>query len=439
MRGKMNRRRFMKTSAMASVGFFALADVTEPWAAQQSPMNRLNVAIIGAGGQGGGNLGNIAGLGENIVALCDVDENRASASFNKYPKAAKYQDYRVMLDKQKDIEAVVVSTPDHHHVFASIAAMKLGKHVYCEKPLTHGVWEARQMREIAAKQKVATQMGNSGTASSRLREAVEVVRSGAIGEIREVHVWTNRPIWPQGIKEAPPGEAVPKTLNWEAWLGPAPERPYNRAYLPFNWRGWWDFGTGAIGDMACHTMNMPNMALELGAPATIVAQSDQPVNNQTAPLGVIVTYEFPARGKHPPVRLKWYERHQPPAELLQGQKPNQSGSLLIGSKGTLYSPGDTGGNYILLPLKNFEGYKPPQPTLPRSPGHHAEWIRACKGGPPAMSNFDYAGPLTETVLLANVAIRAGRQINWDPVNLRARDLPAADQYIHRAYRKGWTL
>jgi predicted dehydrogenase len=450
MNGKMNRRGFIKAGAAAGIGYFAVADVTESRAVRQNdPLNRLNIAIIGAGGQGGGNLGSLAKLNENIVALCDVDARQASGSFKKYPTVATYQDYRVMLDKQKDIQAVVVSTPDHHHVFASMAAMKMGKHVYCEKPLTHSVWEARQMRELAAKQKVATQMGNSGTAGAGFREGVEVVRSGAIGEVREVHCWTNRPIWPQEMDQPAPPQVVPKTMAWDLWLGPAPARPYNAAYAPFNWRGWWDFGTGAIGDMACHTMNQAYMALELGAPSSIVAETDRPVNNQSPPsrqpadgmpgAGLVVTYVFPARGKRPAVTMKWYEVRRPPLELLQGQKFVESGCLMVGSKGTFYSPSDYGGSYRLLPVKNFEGYKPPQPTLPRSPGHHAEWIRACKGGTPAMANFDYAGPLTEMALLGNVAIRAGKRIDWDAANLRARGLAAADQYIRREYRKGWTF
>ena len=445
MSGKMSRRRFMKASAAAAgVGYFAVADITESRAVwQNAPMNRLNIAIIGAGGQGGSNLNNVAG--ENIVALCDVDDTRASAAFKKYPTVAKYKDYRVMLDKQKDIDAVVVSTPDHHHAFATIIAMKMGKHVYCEKPLTHSIWEARQVRDVAAKHKVATQMGNHGTAANGFREAVEVIRSGVVGDIREVHAWTNRPgsgnrWWDQGMTKPAPRQEVPATLDWNQWLGPAPERDYRAAYVPFKWRGWWDFGTGAIGDMACHTMNLAYMALELGAPSSVTADTDQPVNNQSPPRGLMVSYEFPARGKRPPVRLKWYEVRQPPMELFQGQKPVDSGSLFVGSKGTLYSPSDYGSSYRLLPTKNFEGYKPPQPTLARSPGHHAEWIRACKGGAPAMSNFvDYAAGLTETALLGNLAVRVGKRIDWDSANLRARDLAAADPFIHRAYRKGWTF
>lgn len=439
MKNSMNRRRFLKTSAAAAgIGYFAICDVTESRAARQNdPMNRVNVAFIGTGGQGGSSVGGCAK--ENIVAFCDVDDNRARGIYDKHPNVAKYKDFRIMLEKQRDIEAVCVATPDHTHAIASITAMKLGKHCYCEKPLTHSVYEARQMRLIAAKHKVATQMGNQGTSNSTLRTAVEEIQAGAIGDVAEVHVWTNRPIWPQNIdrpKQTPP---VPKTLDWDLWLGPAPERPYHNAYVPFAWRGWWDFGTGALGDMACHTMNLPYMALRLGAPSAVSADVQGRVNPETGPMGCTVTYEFPARGKLPPVRLMWYERRLPPNNLMLGQKPSGSGLLMIGTRGTLHSSSDYGGSYSLLPEKNFQGHKPPAPTLPRSPGHHAEWLRACKGGTPAMSNFDYAGPFTEMVLLGNVAIRAGKRIVWNSEKLQAVDLPAADQYIRREYRKGWTL
>ncbi len=440
MGARKTRRQFLRTSAAVGVGFWAAGGVQ---AAQNrpGPNDRLNIGIIGAGGQGGGNLRNVAKT-ENIVALCDIDERHAGKSFESHPKAARYHDYRVMLEKQKDIDAVVVSTADHMHAFASIMAMRLGKHVYCEKPLTHSVWEARQMREVAAKHKVATQMGNGGTASSGLREGVEVLQSGAIGDIREVHIWTNRPgkFWRQGHTSFPKGQEVPKHIHWDLWLGGAPERPYHSDLHPFRWRGWWDFGTGALGDMGCHTMNLAFWALRLGEPAAISAETDQPVNNVSPPNGCKVTYEFGARGNLPPCRVYWYEVRQPPAELLQGEKPRSSGSLFIGSKGTLYSPSDNGASYTLLPRAAYESYKPPQPTIPRSPGHHAEWIRACKGGPPAKSNFvDHAGPLTEFVLLGNVAMRVGKRIVWDAARLRCPDCPAADQFIRREYRKGWTL
>jgi predicted dehydrogenase len=453
---KRTRRQFLQASAAAGAGFWVAGGLEVQ--AKQGPNDRLNIAFIGAGGQGGSNLSRIAPRGrrqralatENVVALCDVDDRRAAGAFAAHPKAARYTDFRVMLEKQKDIDAVVVSTPDHVHAAAAMMAMRMGKHCYTEKPLTHSVYEARQMREMAAKMKVATQMGNHGTAANGLRQSVEIIRAGAIGDIREVHVWTNRPIWPQNIPRPKDAEPVPKGVSWDLWLGPAPPRPYhqgtgktNGTYLPFNWRGWWDFGTGALGDMACHTMNMPYLALRLGAPISVEANLDVKGSTnirETAPMGVTVTYEFPARNGLPAVRLFWYERRRPPMELFQGQKVSASGSLLIGSKGTLYSSDDNGSSRALLPLADFKGYQPPKPTLPRSPGHHAEWIRACKGGPPAMSNFvDHAGPLTEMVLLGNVAMRLGKRIVWDAEQLRCVDCAAADQYLRREYRKGWSL
>jgi predicted dehydrogenase len=456
MTRKVNRRRFLQAGGVsaAAAGFWLTGGVTESHAAQPGANERLNIAIIGCGGQGGGNAGQAAIRGENIVALCDVDSNRARTVFDRYPNVPKFTDFRVMLEKQRDIQAVVVSTPDHMHFHASATAIRAGKHVYCEKPLTHSVWEARQLRELAAKHRVATQMGNQGTSNSELRTAVEIIRSGAIGEVREVHVWTNRPIWPQGMNRPKERQDVPKHLQWDLWLGCAPERPYHSAYLPFAWRGWWDFGTGALGDMACHTMNLAYMALRLGAPTTISAEVVGGVNAESAPSrGVTVTYDFPARGDMPAVRMFWYESpyqpnvprkervfRRPPAEVLAGiQNVGESACIFVGTNGRkLYSGSDYGGSYTLLPAADFRDFRPPQPTLPRSPGHHAEWIRACKGGAAAMSNFtDYAGPLTETVLLGNVAMRVGERITWDAAKLQAVGTPAAAQYIRRQYRKGW--
>jgi len=459
--GRRNRRDFLKASTLAGGGI--LVAETGFWPGSSSaaqtaqpkrpgPNDRLNIAIIGAGGQGGGNLGNVART-ENIVALCDVDVNRCWGALQARPNIPFYLDFRAMLDRQRNIDAVVVSTSDHQHAVASAAAIKLGKHVYCEKPLTHDVWEARQLKELATKHRVKTQMGNQGTSNNNLRTAVEIVRSGAIGPVREVHVWTNRPIWPQNIARRPAREDVRGGLHWDLWLGTAPNRPYNRAYCPFAWRGWWDFGTGAIGDMACHTMNLAFMALNLGvsghaaACTSIVADVAQAVNNETAPEGCTVTYEFPERpnlppgeGRLPACRLLWYERRRPGMALFQGQQPSESGCLIVGAKGTLYSPSDYSGEYRLLPVENFRDYRPPAPTLPRVEGqnHHANWIRACKGGPDAVSNFDYSGPLTEMALLGNVAIRAGQRVTWNAAELRATP-DVAQRFIRREYRKGWTL
>ncbi len=345
----------------------------------------------------------------------------------------------MLLEKEKTLDAVIVATPDNTHAHASVMAMRLGKHCYCEKPLTHDIWEARLMKDTATKFRVKTQMGNQGTSTNGLRTAAEIVQSGALGDVREIHVWTNRPIWPQGQTRPQGTPAVPATLSWDLWIGPAPMRPYNPAYAPFNWRGWWDFGTGAIGDMACHTMNLPFMALRLGAPTTVSAVPAQAVNNESPPVGCTITYEFPARGTLPAVRMVWYERGLPPMNLFQGQKPSGSGSLMVGSKGTMYSASDYGDRYVLLPLNNFKGYRPPQPKMPRVDGQHIqEWFRACKGGPEAMSNFPgYASLLTEMALLGNVALRAGQRITWDSANLRCVGNDAANRYVRREYRKGW--
>jgi predicted dehydrogenase len=440
----MSRRQFVQTGAIsaAAAGYWLTGGVTASDAGQQRSANeRLNIAMIAAGGRAEGNHAGIRG--ENIVALCDVDENRARNVFNQHPNVPKYKDWRVMLDKQRDIDAVVVSTADHSHAPASIRAMSMGKHVYCEKPLTHSVWEARKMAEVAAKHKVATQMGNQGTAANGTRTGAEILRSGGIGNVTEVHVWTDRPgnYWRQGHRERPKQTPpVPKNLDWDVWLGPAPQRPYNPAYHPFAWRGWWDFGTGALGDMGCHLMNLAFMGLRLTAPTAVSAETDQPVNNESPPNGLKVTYEFPANGSRPALRMFWYEVRRPPRELLEGEQMRGGGSLFVGTKGKLYSNDDYGQNHILLPRETFRDYRPPQPSIPRSPGHHAEWIRACKGGPPAMSNFvDYSGPLTEIVLLGNVAVRAGRRIVWDSAKLQAVDAPNAAQYIRRQYRKGWEI
>jgi predicted dehydrogenase len=452
MTRKTNRRDFLKQSTLAGVGFWAAGGVA--LAKSKAANEKLNVAIIGAGGQGGGNLKAIAGLGENIVALCDVDEQRAKEAFEKFTKAEKFNDFRKMLEKRKDIDAVVVSTPDHQHAVAGVMAMKMGRHLYCEKPLTHDVYEARVMRETAKKYNVATQMGNMGTASSGFREGVEIIQSGALGPIEEVHVWSNRPIWPQGVdrpKDTPP---VPKTLSWDLWLGTAPDRPYavyppnekgerKPAYHPFAWRGWWDFGTGALGDMACHTVNLPFMGLKLAYPTSIEAETSG-TNGDSYPKWSTIHFQFPARGELPAVKLTWYDGGKKPAadildKYLKGRKIDGSGCLLIGEKGALYSRSDYGEDHLLLPQEEFAGHKPPTPTLPRSPGHHKEWILACKGGKPAMANFDYAALLTEAILLGNLAMRVGKKVEWDGENMKSTNCPEAEQFVRRQYRGGWSL
>jgi len=462
----LNRRKFLQATAASAgaAGFYLTGGVTET-RAQNSPNELLNVAVIGCGGQGAGNLTNVVGTPaaprENLVAMCDVDDATASGHFDRFPNVPKFKDFRVMLDRVRNIDAVIVSTPDHTHALASITAMRMGKHCYTEKPLTHDIWETRQMREVAAANHVATQMGNMGTASNRFREGVEAIRSGFLGPISEVHCWTNRPIWPQPGRRPKVSQPVPATLDWKLWQGPVAERPYHREYLPFNWRGWWDYGTGALGDMGCHTMNLPFRALRLGAPTSVEANVEGTVNNESPPMGCTVTYDFPATDERAGLKFYWYERRYPPESLTSLVPPppantprrntpnqiNQSGCFIVGARGVLYSGHDYGGVWQFLPDTFAAEFRAPAPTMPRAPSqqggpspHHLEWIRACKGGPAAMSNFvDYAANLTETVLLGNVAIRVGRKFTWDSVNLRATDCPSAAQYIRREYRNGWSL
>jgi len=462
-----NRREFLQTSsaAMAGVGYWVAA--RPAFAASKSPNEKLNVAVIGAGGKGHSDCRNVAKT-ENIVALCDVDDKRASGIYTMFPKVKKYKDYREMLEKEeKNIDAVTVSTPDHTHAPASIMAMKMGKHCYCQKPLTHAVYEARMMKKVASEAGVATQMGNQGTGHDGLREAVEVIQSGGIGKVREAHVWTNRPVWPQateailkhrGVHAALHGAngsagtpSAPPSMAWDLWLGTAPFRPYDPIYAPFAWRGWWDFGTGALGDMACHTANMAFMALKLGSPTSFQAISAE-TNSETYQAWSTITYEFPARGDLPPVKYVWYDgtkrgkRNLPSKDVVGDLKISSSGSLLIGDKGMLYSPNDYGSSYKLLPKEKFADYEKPAPTLPRihsnldEGNHHREWIAACKGGPKAMSNFDYAAALTETVLLGNLAVRAGGlKVEWDGPNMKAKNWDEGAKLVKPEYRKGWTL
>lgn len=437
---RVTRRRFLQTSAAVGVGFWVGGA-----AAQESASDKLNIALIGVGGQGRSQYG--AFKGQNLVALCDVDLARAEYAIKETPKAAVFQDYRRMFDQLgKSIDAVAVSTPDHSHAPASLMAMKLGKHVYCEKPLTHSIYEARQMRETAAKMKVITSMGNQGTAQPGLRTAVEVIQSGAIGDVTEAHVWTNRPgnYWKQGYDRPKDRPVCPASVDWDLWLGPAPARPYHSLYHPFAWRGWCDFGTGALGDMACHTANMPFMALKLEHPVKVSAVSSG-CNGESYPLWSTITFEFPKRGDLPPVKLIWYDgmkdgkRNLPPESVTEGKQLADSGSFLIGSKGKLFSPDDYGATFRLFPEKDFADYAPPKPTLPRSPGHHKEWLDGIRSKKPPMANFDYAGRLTEFVLVGNLAVRLAKPIEWDGYAMKAANAPEAEPLVRRTYREGWSL
>lgn len=441
MEQRITRRTFLKATTAAGIGVWVSG--MPAFAASKSPNEKLNIGVIGCGGRGGADLNGVTS--ENIVALCDVDSNILNGAASRFPSAVKYTDFRKMLEEQKNLDAVVIGTPDHTHAPATAMAIKLGKHVYCEKPLTHTVYEARVIRDLTKKYKVATQMGNQGHSGGNLRRAVEIIQSGAIGPVHEVHIWSDRPIWPQGLDRPAETLAVPANLDWDLWLGPAPERPFNPAYVPFKWRGWWDFGCGALGDMGCHTFDMPFWALKLDAPNSVDVVRTSGVNKETAPKSSVLRYEFPARGKgYPAVTIYWYDGGEKPAldmfELAPGEQLSSAGSLMVGEKGRLYAPGSYAENYRLLPSKDFEGYAGPKETLPRSQaGHHQEWISACKGGPAALSNFDYATRLTETILLGNVVMQVGHKIEWDAHKMRAKHCPEADQYLRTEYRKGWTL
>lgn len=440
--GTVSRRSFVFGSLATAAGLAAGAEKIGR-KRPVSPNEKLNIAGIGIGGRGRSNLRELGS--ENIVALCDVDDEYAAETFAKYPKAKKYKDYRVMLEKQKDIDAVMVATPDHTHAIISMTAIKLGKHVYCEKPLTHTLFEARKLTEAAREMNVATQMGIQGHSHEGVRQIIEWINAGAIGPVREVHIWTDRPKgwWPQGVDRPTGTPPVPATLDWDLWLGPAPERPYNPAYLPFKWRGWWDFGCGAFGDMGCHLMDAPYWALDLGYPATVEASSTA-VNDETAPLASMVHYTFPARGNKPPVKLTWYDGGllpPRPEELPDGHPMgNQNGGVIfVGDKGKILASDENARNPRLLPVSLAKSFPAPPKTIPRSPGHHKEWIEACKDGEPAKANFDYSGPLTENVLLGNVAIRVGKKMYWDGRNMKCSNAPEANDYVQCAYREGWTL
>lgn len=435
MSKRITRRGFLQGAAVSGLGFMFLRDSSTAFG--YSANEKLNIAVIGCGGMGKGDM-NAVGK-ENIVAVCDVRSDITADALQDYPNAKAFADFRVMLDKMgNQIDAVTVSTPDHTHAPAAAMAIRMGKGVYCQKPLTYSIHEARVLRELARKHKVATQMGNQGTSSNGFREAVEVIRAGVIGDVHEVHVWTDRPIWPQGVNRPTKTDPIPDNLQWDLWLGPAPYRPYAEGYQPFKWRGWVDFGTGALGDMGCHTMNIAVMALELYDPMSVEAEVHE-MTSESYPTKSIVTWLFPERNGLRTCRMKWYDGGLKPAShLLYGENPGGCGLLIVGNKGRLLSNSHNG-EYELLPKEKFAGFTPPAQTLPRSPGHHQEWIRACKGGEAGLSNFEYSCGLTETVLLGNLAVLTGEPIYWDSENMRATNCPKADKFVRREYRKGWSL
>ena len=446
---RMTRRGFLKSAAAASAvpAFLHIVPRHVLGRGQTPPSDKLNIAGIGVGGMGAANLHELES--ENIVALCDVDPEYAAKTISRYPNAEFHTDYRVMLETQKDIDAVVIATPDHTHAVITMAAIGAGKHVYTQKPLTHDVWEARMLARAARDSKVITQMGIQGHSGEGIRLIVEWIRAGLIGEVREVEGWCDLSYYPWGHAywsskwgdrptDTPP---LPAGLDWDLWIGPAPFRPYHPAYHPLVWRCWWDFGVGMMGDRGAHTLDAAVWALDLDAPETVEATSCG-LNLETHPLSAIVTYRFPARGDRPPVKLTWYEgtRAPRPEELEDGRRmPEEGGLVFKGSKGKIMC-GVYGDSPRLIPERLMQDAERPEKTIPRVEGtHEQEWMRACKEGRKAGAAFEYSGPLTEICLLGNVAKRLDTRIEWDSSNLKVTNNPEAEALIRRPYRPGWSL
>jgi predicted dehydrogenase len=441
----LSRRQFLNQAAAAGI-----VTLSAPAIVRGRNLNdKLNLAIIGAGGRGADNMRSVES--ENIVILCDVNEANLNAAAEKYPNARKIVDFRKVYDQAKEFDAVVISTAEHTHAFATLPALQLGKHVYCEKPLTHNIWEARVIREAAAKTKLATQMGTQIHASDNYRRVVELIQTGAIGAVSEAHVWVSR-AWGLHASEeeakaagdivfvqnrpAKP-DAVPASLNWDLWLGPAPERPFNNVYVPGpKWYRWWDFGNGTMSDLGSHWVDLPFWALKLDRPVTVEA-SGPAAHPEIAPASMKATYQYGQRETLPPVQITWYQGTFKPQIWKDGGIPQwNNGVLFVGDKGMLLADY---GKHTLLPEAKFADFKRPDPFIPKSLGHHAEWISACKTGAPTTCNFQYAGWLTEANHLGNVAFRAGKKLEWDAKNLRATNAPEIEPLIHRQYRKGWKL
>jgi predicted dehydrogenase len=441
---ELSRRRFLRDGVMASavtLGFPAILS-------SRSPNSKLNIAIIGAGGRGADNTAAVAG--ENIVALCDVDGANLAKAAAKYPQARTYKDFRKLYEKADDIDAVVVSTAEHTHAVATMPALRLKKHVYCEKPLTHDVREARAIVEAARGAGVVTQMGIQIHSGDNYRRVVEIIQSDAIGPVNEVHVWVSRAWGWQTeeeakanadivfVQERPTGEMpVPEGLDWDLWIGPAPYRPYNEVYLPGpKWYRWWDFGNGTMSDLGSHWIDLPFWALKLDAPLTIEA-SGPPPNAEIAPASMSARYTYGSRGELPGLTLTWYQGSEKPGIWKEGGIPQwKSGALFIGKKGMLLADY---GKYVLLPEKDFAEFQPPPQVFPKSPGQQEEWVNACKTGERASCDFSYSGRLTEANHLGNVAYRAGRKIEWDSKNLRISNDTGANSFLSQEYREGWSL
>ncbi|MDB6041058.1 MAG: putative NADH-dependent dehydrogenase [Verrucomicrobiales bacterium] len=424
----MNRRAFLKSSLILASGA-AVGCHTVP--RRVSVNEKLNIGMIGTANQAAYDLSNVSS--ENIVALCDVDDKLLDAALVKHPGAKRYNDFRRLLE-QKDIDAVVIAIPDHSHAVAAVAALESGRDVYCEKPLARTISEARIIAETARRNKRITQIGTQIHAGNNYRRVVELVKSDAIGQVREVHVWVAATY---GGKKLPTDKPpIPPGLNYDLWIGPAHYRPYSPEYVPFKWRNWWEFGGGALADFGCHYMDLPHWALDLRAPVSAEAEGPE-VDPECPPPWMIVHYEYPARDAAPPVKLTWYHGGKKPPFLTKDQAAKWgSGVLFIGSKGSLISDYS---KHQLLPEAKFAGFVAPAPFIPNSIGHHKEWIQACKTRGTTTCNFDYSGPLTEAALLGNVAFRAGCKVNWDTRKMKALNCPAADEYIHHHYRKGWSI
>lgn len=443
-RGPLSRRSFLASTAAATTAV-ALAGCSSSAASKRSAKRpsanaKLNLGVIGVAGRGGENLKGVSS--ENIVALCDVDSLRLAAAAEKHPQAARYADFRKLLERT-DLDAVVVSTPDHCHAVITVAALQSGRHVYCEKPLTHTVSEARRVAEVARKTGRITQMGNQIHSGNNYRRVVEIVQSGAIGTVTEAHHWVDGAM---DVRKRPEPDPVPAHLNWDLWLGPVEPREYSDQYVPFNWRRWWHFGGGTLSDFCCHHIDLGVWALQLGLP-TRVETEGPPADPECAPPWQIVRYDFPARratswgGKGaaelPAVKLHWYHGGKRPPQFAQGLLPKWgNGSLFVGSKGMLLADYD---KLKLFPEKDFAGFVAPAAWIPNSPGHHEEWIRAIKGGAPNQSPFSYGARLTEIGLLGNVAHRAGQTLEWDEDSMRAKNCPAADAFLRHHYRDGWKV
>ncbi|MHB0959794.1 MAG: Gfo/Idh/MocA family protein [Pirellulaceae bacterium] len=435
-----NRRQFLSHTTAAAV-FTIIPRHVLGAPGQPSANEKLNIAGVGVGGMGAGDIQRVPS--ENIVAVCDVDAQQAAAAAKPFPGAKIYSDFREMFETQKDIDAVMIATPDHNHAVVAMMAMRMGKHVFCQKPLTHSVHEALALAKTAQETNVATQMGNQGQAGEGPRLICEYIWSGALGQVTEIHSWSNRrpDISQRGVRRPAETPPVPAHLNWDLWIGPAPMRPYHPCYHPFAWRGWWDFGTGVLGDIGCHNLSAAFKALKLGWPESVEACSTHwsappEVRQETSPLASIVTFRFAAEGDRPELTIKWYDGGMMPPVPKQVENPNlfaNDGTLIVGDEGMLL------GAKLLPEARAAAVGKPPQ-KLDRSPGHYEEWIEACKGGKPAGSNFvDHAGPLAAVILMGNIAIRTEEKLYWDPEQLRFKNSDAANALLEPPYRAGWTL